>query len=350
MLTTLLALTMAVLLAIGYGAVVSRVDDASVGRRQVDTWAVLAAFACLLFMGAGAADAAREAGIRRGQVARLRADLEAPPAVAVRHRRPSLRPGGMVGAAAAPPGTALAGGAVGGEPEPGAAGDPAPSGAPAAGEAAVPVDYSDPEASTASEAPGEVLSGPDAGASLAVSGPADVPLPPPLRGAWPAPTPRAVAYASPTPTRLPIQPLPPTPPPPTESIRALPTATPHCGEPSEIAVSLQIERAEAERRDDELVVRYVAAFANRSAFPVTVADLSVTALSGSSGSELYGHELKPDMLLPPSDRVVVEGAVKLDKAPSPFGTTELCIAFVGETCGRRQPYEVQRRCITVRGF
>jgi len=348
MLTTMLALCFAVLLAIGYAVVASQPDDASVGRRQIDTWAVALAFACLLFMGTGAADAAREARVRRGQVAQVRSELQAGPQVAVRHRRPTLRqePGAPFVAEAAPAG-------------PGAGRGPdAPAGElPVDPITGAPVEYPSDEPHAYGEdgappddlAPDGVIADPASGASIVQPG-AAAPWVPPLVGAWPVPTPRAVAYASPTPTRLPIEPLPPTPPPPTPPMQALPTATPHCGAPGAIDIALQIQSAQAERRGDELVVRYTAAFTNRSPFPVTVADLSVTALSGSSGSELYGHESKPDMLLPPSDRVVFEGAVTLDKAPSPFGTTELCIAFVGETCGQRRPYEVQRRCLTVRGF
>jgi len=350
MLTTLLALIFAVVLAIGYAVVASRYDESSVGRRQVDTWAIVAAFACLLFMGTGAADAAREAGVRRGQVAAVRAERAAPPSVALRHRRPSLRV--EAGAAAAEPidQPAQHNAPRSGPPADSLDAAPAPDGAPAPVGRAEPGVYWDVPSSEDAPALDGVAWDPAADGVQLAAAPTPAPWQPPLRGSWPVPTPRPIAYASPTPTRLPIEPLPPTPPPPTEPIQALPSATPHCGAPESISVSLQIERAEAERRGDELVVRYTAVFVNRSAFPVTVADLSVTALSGSSGSELYGHDAKPDMLLPPSDRIVFEGAVKLDKAPSPFGTTELCISFVGETCGQRRPYEVQRRCTTVRGF
>jgi hypothetical protein len=348
MLTTLLALCFAVLLAIGYAVVASQPDDASVGRRQIDTWAVALALACLLFMGTGAADAAREASVRRGQVAQVRAELQAAPQVAVRHRRPSLRQGPGAAALSEAPPSGAAAPRVPDDPVEALVVDPL-TGAPVEDLADEPYAYDGETPPLDELAPAGVLADPAAGASIVQPG-AESPWTPPLVGAWPVPTPRAVAYASPTPTRLPIEPLPPTPLPPTPPMQALPTATPHCGVASAIDVALQIQSAQAERRDDELVVRYTAAFTNRSPFPVTVADLSVTALSGSSGSELYGHEAKPDMLLAPSDRVVFEGAVTLDKAPSPFGTTELCIAFVGETCGQRRPYEVQRRCMTVRGF
>jgi hypothetical protein len=114
-------------------------------------------------------------------------------------------------------------------------------------------------------------------------------------------------------------------------------------------VAVRILEAEADQRADELLVRYRAEFTNNTAFPVTLADIDVSAQN--RGSERFGTDSPPNMLVQPGDTVPLEGSVRLTKRPSPITRTDLCISFVSESCGRREPFNnVTRRCQVVSGF
>jgi hypothetical protein len=137
---------------------------------------------------------------------------------------------------------------------------------------------------------------------------------------------------------------------PTEAPTRLASATPHCGDPEDIR--LRVERLDTtlDRSGGDLVVSYRARIRNESPFPATMADVVVTALNHSAGSEHFGHATRPDVTLESGAVITLEGALTLTKSPPPFGSTALCLSFVGESCGKRPPYRVNRQCTTVRGF
>lgn len=348
MLTILIALAAALALALTYAALAERMDDASLVRRQVDAWVAVGALACLVVLTAATVDVRREHRIRQTLVEEAAPEA---PAIVLRRRRPSLRA------------TPVAHRAVEGEPAPDR-GPAGPEGAPPSAPASDPAAFAAPGVTVASTVAQRASEGPSGrvrsvvedvpGGRLRADELGEIPATATRVAFFPRPLPTSTpvlsVYASPTPTALPIDPLPPTAPPPTAPPQALPSPTPHCGTPDRIALNLRILDARSERQGDELVVRYSARIENDSDFPVTAGDMSVTALNSAAGSEHYGHERKPDMLIGARDQVTFEGAVTLTKSPSPFGSTELCLSLVGETCGQRRPYDVLRRCLTVTGF
>jgi hypothetical protein len=165
-------------------------------------------------------------------------------------------------------------------------------------------------------------------------------------------TPAPISLARATATALPpLAPIRPELPPPTEVVPAQPT--PHCGDPAEIDLNVELLSAEAERDDEgELVVRYDVRLDNRSGFPLQLTSVRVTALNRTGGSEQYGVDARPDLTLPAADALRFSGAVALRKNPGPFGRTEVCISFVPETCGQRLPpnQRIMTRCRSVSGF
>lgn len=346
MFTVIAALAFAVILALVYSVVAERFDAAGINRRQFDAWVAIGAFGCWLALAGGDLTARRE-------IAKLRSDADAPqarPTAVDRRIVPALRT-----PSSAEPGEPVAEGVLVRLPEenPEALeGESAPDGAasavqderrPAAGAEAVVAESGRPADTVGATAPEVVSSGDTSsiGASEATTAPQ-------------APVRPIVVIVTPTPS--PTRPMPvytpvlPTPVAPTPELGVLPTATPHCGSPDAIDFSVRIEQAEAERGPDGLKVRYRARIENRSPFPITLADISITAQNSAAGSEHYGHALRPDIALAAHDRVSIEGSIPLTKSPSPFGRTELCFAMVGETCGTRAPYTMLRRCSVVGGF
>ena len=342
MVSVIVALSVSVGLALVYSALVERVDEASVHRRQLDAWVAIGAFGCWLVLAGNDLSVRRDMAIIRSDID----DADARPTQIVRHVFPDL----------------------GSSPidrdqgEDRSTTDPAldaPS-AMAQGDAAFAVLEPAPSSETDRERRSDA-SPPKESALQAVSasspeirlvieeGAAVVVV---LTEPAPGRTPRLVVIVTPTPTPspLPITPLVPTSVPPTPDVRALPSATPHCGSADEIDFTVRIERAEADRGPDGLKVNYRARIENRSAFPVTMTDISITAQNSASGSEHYGHALRADISLSPFDRVTIEGSIPLTKSPSPFGRTDLCFSMVGETCGERDPYDMLRRCSAVDGF
>jgi hypothetical protein len=339
MVTALLGLAGAVLTVVLYVALTEHLDYTSVRRRQLDSWAILMALAWLAGILYGGADARRAAHVLPGPAVRPTARVEPihrirppvldrdPALVAVAPPSgpavPAARPGPQL-ATAAPAGVDAVGASAGEDGA--AAGDRAgrrPAGAPpvAAGAAL----------------PTAVLRQQPFGGFFATS---VAPPPTALALLLPTATPPPPSTATPPPTALPPTSVPPLPPP----------ATPSCGDPRDIRLAVEILEAEAEYREHDVVIRYRIRVSNESAFPVTMADIVVTALNRSSGSEQFGHDTRPDVLVQPGAVLPLDGAVQLTKRPSPFGETVLCLGFVGETCGAREPYRVTRRCSTVGGF
>lgn len=343
MFTVISALAFAVVLALVYSVLAERVDGDTVHRRQFDAWVAIGAFGCWLALASG------DLTVRR-DIAKRQFDLDrsdARPTEVVRGIVPSLRTPDAP--EISPPLEAADDASVparridpdGGEPEPGDEAIASSGYEPAGRSERLSRDDGTPVAISASAA--------EPSSSESGNGPPAAPL-----STAPVTEPDRPIVVIVTPTSTPtspsITPLVPTSVPPTPDVSVLPTATPHCGTPGEIDFTLRIEQAEAERGDDGLKVRYRARIENRSAFPVTLADITITAQNSASGSDHYGHALRPDISLAPFDRVTIQGSIPLTKSPSPFGRTELCFAMVGETCGVREPYTMRRRCSTVDGF
>lgn len=342
MVSVIVALSVSVGLALVYSALVERLDEASVHRRQLDAWVAIGAFGCWLVLAGNDLAVRRDMAILRSHVD----EADARPTQIVRRVFPDLSRAfsdrAQEGNRATSdfrrdsPSTVAQGDAVF------AVLDAAPS---AETDRERMSDASQPE-----EPALQAVSASSPESSLVIEqGVAVVAVP---TEATPARTPRLVAIVTPTPTPspLPITPLVPTSVPPTPDVRALPSATPHCGSADAIDFTVRIERAEADRGPDGLKVHYRARIENRSAFPVTMTDISITAQNSASGSEHYGHALRADISLAPFDRVTIEGSIPLTKSPSPFGRTDLCFSMVGETCGERDPYDMLRRCSAVDGF
>ncbi len=342
MIAVVLALMGAVCLAAVYVTATERMDYGSLHRRQLDVWASLAALVCLGGILFGGADAQRQLALR---------PYPERPGVAATIV-PRLLAADLGHSDGAPQAEAVASDHV-----LASASDALPDGGPGAGpdEMRLRVD-SDVRRSGRSSGGG--ASSPAGGEKPAYPFPTAVFAP--MIGATPQPsaavdllpttTPPLVRIATrfrdgsvtgtPTPTVGP----------PTAVPTAAPSVTPHCGDPQDIR--LRVERLDTtlDRSDGDLAVRYSARIRNESLFPATMADVVVTALNQTAGSEYFGHATRPDITLAPGAVIGLAGAVTLTKSPPPFGSTDLCLSFVGETCGQRPPYSVIRRCRTVRGF
>ena len=162
----------------------------------------------------------------------------------------------------------------------------------------------------------------------------------------------------PTATRIPSIVLPPTPVPvPTstpqsiglEPIQPL-VPTPECGDAKRMKVSLDLEKSRAERDGEVQRIHYRGRIENRSSFPVHVTGIVVTAQDAKSGSDQFGSARPADLRIAAGDSLMLQGAVRLEKFPSPFGRSELCIAFVADTCGQQNEPPLTRRCRTIDGF
>lgn len=341
MATTIAGLASAVVLAVAYVVLAERMDEGSLARRQLDAWVFVAGVGCLLVMLTGGASVSRARHLAIQRVGMLPEG----PMVVEREKQVSLYRDAIGERDAAEPEAALR--------APSEARD-----APLAaddGEVAVVAGGAAPYVALRGERP-RVTDGPALQPPLAPV--ADAPLPggvytPALAAQPPDATPPVQAVVIAPPTARPIPPatdLPPTPAPPTPEPSPWPSPTPFCGDPRDIVVDLGVLDASIERGGEAPTVRYRAQVHNRSTFPVTLADVLVTLEGRDSGSERFGHVRLPDFQVEPSVVHALEGTMTLTKSPSPFGTTQLCVSLVTETCGQALPYHLTKRCTGARGY
>ncbi|MEO8082391.1 MAG: hypothetical protein ABI780_01070 [Ardenticatenales bacterium] len=338
-----IALAAAVLTALGYTVLAERSTYASVRRRQLDAWAAIVALFCILFLASGGHD------VRRAYERRLALAQPEPTAViAISRRSPvvlrtpsprtNARPNGDVALYVAAP------------PAPEHTSQDLPAAMPeSATRGRDRTSRSRVDAFEPSGAPlDDVVA---AGLNLSAEG-TGIPAQATASLAEPTEDPHVIV-GNPPPLEMPTVrttfPLP-TPPPPAASETPTATSTPQCGNPDDIELALSIREAHADRSDGELVIRYRIEVGNGATFPVTLANLNITALNSSGGSETYGHATRPDMSVGAGGTVTLEGGLRLDRSPGPFGRTELCISLAADSCGRRSRYEAFRRCSTVNGF
>ena len=347
MATALLALAGAVLTVILYVALTEQLDYTSVRRRQLDSWALVMSLAWLSGIVYGGVDVRLNAPIYR-----VPPFLPAPPPQVIPRLTPPalyLDPAGSPVAPPVSPDAVVAAAVVPVAPvaqpvEAVGDHDPAPDHGSKEGDVAAMVSTGSTGSDYAPVAP-----------PMPTATPSSVLVPLPGWPVAPAPQPGPTHAVIALPTLVPRipatpTPAPPTAVPPTEEPVAPPVPTLQCGEPAHIDMNVRITEAEAEQHDNDLVVRYRVEVTNNSTFPVTMANIEVAALSRGSGSERFGYDTPPNVLLQPGASVPIDGAVRLTKRPSPMSKTDLCITFVGESCGRRLPYSVIRRCSTVSGF
>jgi hypothetical protein len=336
-----LALVGAVVLAVAYVVLSERFPYATVHRRQLDVWAVVASLACLGVIVYGGADAQRTVRARR--LAALD-ESSLPKQVYYRVHRADLRT--LPSEAEEEPLPDAAVGSEGAVPQEGAITPASDTDARTA-----PDDGSQNDAAAGGELAADGEPGgfavPPTLEWVRVILPSDEP-PPPRPSPTSTPDPIGVATQRHAPGSTAT--LPPTPDAPTQEATREPRPTPHCGDPEDIRLRVERLDTSLDRSGSELVVTYRARIRNESAFPATMADVMITALNHDAGSEQFGHATRPDVTLEPGAVITLEGALTLTKMPPPFGSTDLCISFVGESCGRRPPYRVVRQCATVRGF
>jgi hypothetical protein len=341
MFPALAALIGAVVTAAVYMHLAERLDYSTVQRRQLDVWTSAVAVVCLaaiLYGGAGVER--RQATGALTEAAGLGQPVQAIP----RLRSVSLvRP---------PSDTVAAGGAeLAPEPPPelGLEGGPMPvvdEGAAPGGSRSVPRS----DDSHASERPTMAV-------GLIEVPPLSSPTPPPelrvvpvtTRLASPTATARLVPATS-RPGGLPTVRPSATPLPPTVEPLPPPTATPHCGDPEDVRLDVEIVAARREQRGRDLVIHYDIRARNDSSFPATMADGVVVATLRNGGSEQFGHTAVPDTTIEPGALIALDGTVTLKRIPPPFGTVETCLRFVPETCGRRLEYRIVSTCRSVDGF
>lgn len=351
MTVALVAWLAAILAALAYALLTERLDYGSVQRRQLDAWAAISALVCLTGILYGGIDE-RQAAAQRVRVPDA-VWPAAQPTIVPRLRHPDLR------LPPAPPGAAPQGVAMA----------MAPSEAPAPLPPAV-LQVALPESpDSGSEGPASAPVEPgwleEGGDRIAASAGAQVVELPGGSGeplAWvpgsgfvpvdPSALPTAVSAGiailvipSPSPTAAPPTPVPPTPQAPP------PAPAPQCGDPNAMRVSAEVTRAEAERSGQPQSVEYRVRLQNESGFPVTLTGIVATAQDSRSGADQFGSDRKQDLVLDAGHGLEIEGSIKLERFPSPFGRSELCVSFVPETCGRRpDSAPVTRRCVAISGF
>ncbi len=341
----LIALLVGLAVLAGYLALSERLEAGTLPRRQVDAWAIVLAVICLAGIGWSGFQA-RLAGEAAAQLAY--APLPAWPTPVRRLQMPDLTidHGRWWPQAAAPTSAvgalrSLALGSVDEEPLPPAGvgsggGDDARSEGQSASDAAQAPEF----VVVVTEPP---LSEPVTALPLPTST-----RPPPLPATA---TPRPVMWPTATPWIVPTDARQrPTLFFATAEPRPLATRTPHCGSPERIELRVKSIAAEVDCTAGQMVVHYLVRVRNDSGFPATVAEVMVTAVNRSGASEQYGSVRLPDVTLEPGATIDLDGALTLVKAPGPFGTTDLCISFVGESCGQRAPYRVVRQCARVGGL
>jgi len=341
MLTTVAALGTTVALALAYRLVTERMDYGSLSRRQLDAWVFVAGLGCLSLMVYGGAD------VHRAELEVGAALPGIPEGATVIERRATVALVSAGGPAQGPLQPAPVGAWT--EPDENTEPEPPPVGVDAAGAAStayvflrrVPTPTAPAQSVAAQAVAGEELVS-ARGAytpSMAARSPE---LLPPVAGPIVVVPPTERAVVVPTDE----------PPPPTATAPPSPwaTPTPFCGQPGDIVLDLDVLDASMERVAGQLAVRYRAQVYNRSTFPVRLVDLTVTLEGRDSGSERFGRSRLGDVQIEPSVVHAIEGTMVLDKSPSPFGSTQLCVSLVAETCGRSLPYHSTKRCVAARGF
>lgn len=338
------ALAVAVVMAIVYGVFSERLDYASVRRRQLDLTAALTACACLVGIVYGATAARTRATPPPAPTVQPTAD-----ALSSGENRPADGTDDPSSPAAVAPAVSVR--LLAGALEAGAIAT-----ADQAADVPAPAEESH-EASDRDRGVAEVVT-PESVPLATLGAPVIVvgePLPTRQSPTLDLPTATATAVA------LLLTPMPtvgglvtatrpaPTAVPPTQAPPPLPRATPHCGSPSAGQVNLSELSAAADRDGQDLVVRFRARVRNEASFPVTLAEISATALNQVAGSEQYGNVRLADVAIEPGAVITLEGAIVLTKLPPPFGRTELCLSFAVESCGTRAERLV-RQCSNVRGF
>jgi hypothetical protein len=350
MFATLMALGGAVVTVLLYAVAAERMDYATVQRRQLDLWVAAIGFGCLVTILYGAAEVRRT----NGAVPTPAPMAATRPPLVTRHFAPDLHRGTVPS-------------------------DPAAAGDEAVAAQAVATDNGAPISSAATEPAAPYYHGIGWRRPTAVSLPGPQPVAPaslPVASAVSMPSWRGVftpvlevlPLATPMPpgheipiatlaaTALPRDPTdvpPPQRPLPTEPPDVgppLPTATPYCGDPQDIRVTLDVVDAFVDRGGDTLAVGYRAEVRNASAFPVTLVDIAAVVESRDVGSERFGHQSVSDVALEPGVLHRLDGRVELTKSPPPFDLTRLCVSFVPQTCGRALPYRITKHCFDTRGF
>ncbi len=338
---SMLALGAALTTLFVYHLLTEHLDYASVRRRQLDAWAAASALTCMLIVFYGRV----EDRFGQGAIGVERAGPR--PAAILRVHQPSLYL--PPAKAAEPEGLAVP------LDEPGSLGE-----ATTGGDIALPESDSKPE-TLSSEEPNvpriEAVPMPDdilnasakTAAPLLSEGPA-------IEAVEPEPSPTIQRLVTRAPVFVTAPPVPTADPQPTlvapkpDLPTLVPPPTPHCGDPEAIRVSLRIDEAVVDRDDDRQVIRYRARLRNDSSFPVTASRMVVTAQDSRSGSDHFGSDRRPDLTVDREHEVQFEGAVRIDKHPSPFGRSELCISFVSDSCGRQPEFATTRRCFAISGF
>jgi hypothetical protein len=352
MLAALLALGATVVTALIYVWLTERTDYATVNRRQLDAWAAISAVAFLTAIVYGGAEM-RQAALARARQPQVFPAAPAPLEI-LRVRHPSLDPaapdspeGVPMDATRAPESQLLPAG-----PDDGPLAVVLETGG-------LSVDERDREPDEPDQLPLEAAPLPDQsftplvaatvtvvarlGAPQVRHAPATAtsPLAPPVT------RPVLVTVVPVLPTRVP----PTTVPPPTQEPPPPPAPTPHCGDPNRIDLRIEITEAEADRSGRPLAVRYASRVRNDTDFPLNLTDIVATAQDSRSGSDQFGSDRKGDVTIEPGHWVDIDGTITLEKYPSPFGRSELCISFVPETCGQRSSQRpVSRRCGSIGGL
>lgn len=348
MVATLLALGCALLTVVAYGVAADRLDYATVQRRQLDVWVATIGFVCLVTILYGSAEVRRAESPVGTAVPFLATEA---PAVA-RHAEPDLHRVTLPEQPAAAIDTSIV-------PQVVASADQASSQA-AGNEQADSAYYvfRRPRPDVVPTAPSWA---PPPTAPAMPSPPGELTwqgVLTPMLEALPIATPtirfESIAVPSPAATDVPREPTVAAPPPrpmPTLPVQLPPlaTPTPQCGDPQDIRVELVVLDAYVDRDGTSLGVTYRAEVRNRSAFPVTLTDISAVAESGEV-SQRYGHRALPSVALEPGVLHRLDGRVELTKSPSPFEMSVMCVSFVPETCGRSVPYRLTKHCLTTRGF
>lgn len=342
---TIFALLLAVATLFAYHALTERLDYSSVARRQMDAWAAISALLCLLGIAYGGHAARQRAAADEASLSLVMA-----PTPILRSQVPDLRTPAMAQPPLGEPQWALeTEGRI--ETLRDAAAESVDSGAPA-GEArresgdARYVSQEDLAGEGETEAEGRLIEA----TPIARQSTTLLLLPPQA-----TPTLQRVVTRVPAaltarpPTQVAILPtataLPPT------SAPELPVdPTPVCGDPTAIRVGLNILEAKVDRDSEPQAVRYRVRIENDAAFPIVASNIVVTAQDSRSGSDQFGSDRPSNVRMDGRHSVEIEGAVLLDKQPSPFGRSELCVSFVADSCGRQAPFPITRRCYFISGF
>jgi hypothetical protein len=342
MLATVVALAAVIALALAYAVVSERLDDGSLARRQLDVWVFVGGLACLVAMLCGGGNVHQS----QLELAARRPLAQPVPTVVVRQLAVSL--GGVPTVQPSVVAAALVTDAEGHPIDRSAESAGAPGWS---GQAAKPPFVSLlGERPAASAASGDQVPVQTEGQAVAADSvyTSSLAMSPPQPSA-PALSPVVVVPPTSAPPPSPTE-LPPVPRQPTAVPSPWATPTPFCGDPHDIVLDLDVLDASIERDGSQISVRYRAQVHNKSTFPVRIRDLVVTLEGRDSGSERFGYQRLADMQVEPTVVQAIEGSLTLDKSPSPFGSTQLCVSLTTETCGQSLPYHPTKRCVVSRGF